>query len=778
MSVIRRPWGLSLSLAAVLVALAIPVHAAEPVDDFVIQCRTSCDSVAAAIRQIDGARINYTFRNVPGLAASIPVSAAASLQKRTDVVDVSKDLDVASPLPRVDVPLAADEARVLSPSALPGFVGTVPANYNYNNGLTGAAALHAQGTLGNGVLVAVIDSGTANNATVVPALAGSVIGGESLIPPAEDPFSATSTQNDPHGTWVGTMIAGHANFLFSSTSTLVRAIQQHSPSSVLSCATLGCPSSLSVVPMIGTAPAAKIYAIKILPSDGGSTPSSRTLAAMDRVLTLRRNFDNGVPSVPLNPGCGAETDPCVYDSLPIQVVNMSLGGGTLNAGNDLKDKLTVDMLNAGMVVTVAAGNDGPGALTIGSPASGRGALDVAAASTPVHERILRDIQFGLGIGALWRPFNGIQTATFSSRGPTPDGRISINITANGDACFVQSANGNISLASGTSFSSPTVAGAAALLRERFPNVSAAKIRGALIQSANPSVLADGSGAIDRGAGFLDIPAAVNLLSSGAPVRTHLELGLSSPFMDLNLLLLGITPVRFTNDVATKHLTNLKPGQMAQLYLKAEEDTESFQITLSNITPTLPAAQQNQLFGDDLFVTILDSYTSFKVPLVEQFVASDSTFTVTQPTSGYVRLAIQGDNTNAGTISADVTITRVRNNLGALTATGKVRQGEADTIKFDVPAGTARLTGLLEWIYNWGGYPTNDIDLYLIDPNGNIVAFGATLGSPERAEVLNPVPGRWSARVEGFSVQDTLFGTGADFWRLWVKADGQRLRQVR
>jgi hypothetical protein len=764
-----------LGLAALLVSLAIPVRAAEPVEDFVIQCRPTCDSVAAAIRQINGARINYIFRNVPGLAASIPVSAAASLQKRTDIVDVSKDLAVSSPLPQVQQPLTADQARVLSPAELPGFTGTVPANYNYNNGLTGAASLHAQGTLGTGVLVAVIDSGTANNPAVVPAIAGSVIGGESLVSPAEDPLSATSTQNDPHGTWVGTMIAGHANFLFQSTSTLVRSLQQHSPSSVLSCATLGCPANLSVIPMIGTAPAAKLYAIKILPANGSSTPSSRTLAAMDRVLTLRRNFDNGVPSVPLNAGCGAEENPCVYDSLPIKVVNMSLGGGTLNAGNDLKDKLTVDLLNAGIVVTVAAGNDGPGALTIGSPGSGRGALDVAAASTPVHERVLRDLQFGLGIGVLWRPFNGIETATFSSRGPTPDGRISINLTANGDGCFVQSADGSISLASGTSFSSPTVAGAAALLREKFPTASAAKIRGALIQSANPNLLADGSGAIDRGNGFLDLAAAVNLLSSGAPVRTNLDFGLSSPFMDLNLLLLGITPVRFTNDVATKHLTNLKPGQVAQLYLKAEEDTESFQISFSNVTPTLPAAQQNQLFGDDLFVTLLDSYTSFKVPVVEQFVAGNTTFTFTQPTSGYVRLAVQGDTTNAGTISADVTITRVRNNLGALTATGKVRQGEADLVKFDVPAGTAKLTGLLEWIYNWGGYPTNDLDLYLIDPNGNVVAFGATLGSPERAEVNNPVPGRWTARVEGFAVQDTLLGTGADFWRLWVKADGQRLR---
>ena len=767
------------SLAALLLALALPAlpaNAASPVKDFLIECNPNCDSVAAAINQIPGARINYIFENVPGIAATIPVDAAAALQRRGDVVEVAKDIAVAPPRPLVDQPLAADSVQALTPAEVVNVSVTAPSNYNYNNGLNGSAPLHAQGILGTNVVVAVVDSGTANNAAVVPSLAGSVIGGESLIPLAEDPLSATSTGNHPHGTWVGTMIAGHANFLFATTSTLVRSINAHAPGSAIDCSLLGCNPIASVVPMIGTAPAAKIYAIKTLPSNGGSSPASRTLAAMDRILTIRRNFDNGVPSVPTNAGCGAENNPCIYDSLPIKVVNMSLGGGTFFQGNDLKDKLTEEILEADMVLVSSAGNDGPGGLTIGSPASGRGAIDAGAASTPAHERILMDIQFGFGIGALWRPFNGIQTATFSSRGPTTDGRNGVDMTANGTASFVQSANGGITLASGTSFSSPTIAGAAALLREMFPNASAATIRAALIQSANPNVLTDGSSRLDQGKGFLDIPAAVALLNSGRRINTRLDFSIGTPFLGLNLLVAGVVPVQFHNNVSTKTVT-LKPGQMSHLFVESEENTEQLIVSVTNITPALPPAQQNQLFGDDIFLTILDSYTSFAVPLVEQFLVSDSSFTIDRPTSGFVRVAVQGDSTNAGPITATVRIERVRSNLGPQTAIGKVRQGEADVISFDVPAGTSQLTGLLGWLFDWGGYPTNDLDLELVDPNGNLIPQGGTLASPERVTLDNPTPGRWTATIRGFLVQKTTFGSNADIWQLWLKADGNRLKPV-
>jgi subtilisin family serine protease len=767
----RKKLSLSLCLLALLAGFTAQARA-EAVDDYLIQCRTSCDSVIAAVNQVSGAQINQVFRNVAGIAVTLPVAAAADLQTHTDVVNVTKDVPVNVPVPLVDQPLAADGVQELSAADLSQLVQVAPANYSFNNVLTGAATYHDQGKFGNGIVVAIIDSGTANS-PVVPALAGSVIGGENLIPVAQDPVtSATSRFNDPHGTWVGTMIAGHANFLFANTSLLVRSLQVHAPDSVIPCTLLGCPPTLSVVPMVGQAPGAKLYALKVLPSNGAPSPSSRTLAAMDRLITIRRNFNNGVPSVPVNPGCGSENVPCVFDSLPIQVVNMSLGGGTVFAGGDLKDKLTEEMLNVGMVIVSSAGNDGPSALTIGSPASGRGALCVAAASTPAHERVLRDQQFGLGFGVLWRPFNGIQTATFSSRGPTPDGRYSVDITANGFASFVQGANGGISLASGTSFSSPSVAGGAVLLREQFPTASAVQIRNALIAGANGSMLADSSGRIDQGKGFLDIPAAAAKLTAGN-VSSSLPQGLRTPSVTLNLLPLGIAPVLFHNDKVTKNV-NLKPGQVTQLYVQTLPDIEQLEISFTNVTPALPPAQQNALFGDDIFLTVVDAYTSFAVPLVQDFVLGDQSYTINRPQAGLVRVAVQGDTTNAGNISAKVTIKRTRANLGIPTKMGLVREGEEDVVQVNVPAGTAQLSFLMSFLHDWGFWPTNDIDLIVEDPLGNPIFDGATIGSPERVEVANPMAGIWTARIVGFQITEEGQIFESDLWSLWAKADGLRL----
>lgn len=767
-----------LTLWAAIVVLILPMAAGAKtaVQSFVLQCSPGCDAAAAAIRLIPGARVDKVYVNVPGLAVTLPVSAVPAVQGRSDVVGMTKDLAVSLP-PPADVQhlSAASGTQVVTAAQLPGFVGARPADYSFNNSVIGATSLQSQGILGNGVLVAVIDSGTANNPAVVPALSGTVIGGESFVP-GDAVASPTSTLNGDHGTLVGTVIAGHAIFLFSDASTLVQSLKIHAPSSVIPCAQLGCPAGLSGIPMIGVAPAASIYALKVFPSTTDTTSTSIILAGMDRALTLRRNFNNGVPSAPTNPGCGGENNPCVYNSLPIQVVNMSIGGGTLFAGHDLEDQLTLQMLQAGITLAVSAGNDGPGALTIGTPGTGFGSLTVAAASTAAHERVLRDTQFGLGIGLLWRPFPGLQTATFSSRGPTPDGRPGVALSANGFATYAQAANGGISLVSGTSFSAPTAAGAAALLRQKFPNATATQIRNALTAGANPNAFADGSGRIDRGEGLLDVSAAAARLTAGN-VSPFLPFGLGLPSVPLNLLPLGITPVNLNGNTSTTHLSNLKPGQVTQLYVLTQDSTDDLTVTVKNITPVLPPASQNQLFGDDIFLTVDDAYTSFAVTRASGFLVGDTTFDVPLPLAGLVRVAVQGDSTNAGNISCDVVIQRHNATLPAPTAVGKIKQGQDTAVRFQVPAGTSQLSFLLSWLLEWGNYPTNDLDLVLEDPNGNVILDGATLSTPERATVANPAPGVWTAHVQGFQINSLFDVFNSDFWSLRASADGHRLSQL-
>ena len=750
-----------------------------------VQCDGPCGDLVAKVRGLGG-EVTQEYANVEGFAAHVPADKLADVMAALDRGQLVKEAMIEAPRPvrdhrewesgvAVAPTLDAEGGVALDPAALGESLAAWPANYNFNNRLTGVGPLHAAGKTGQGIVVAIIDSGTAN-APVVPALAGSVVGGESFVP--TDPVaSATSRLNGAHGTWVGSMIAAHANFVFLPTSRLAQALQLHSPESVLPCPgppfVAPCAAGRLIVPMVGSAPGSKLYALKVFPSTGGGAPESVVLAAMDRAITLRRNFNRGVPSVPVS-GDGTENNPFVYDSLKIDVVNMSLGGPTLFAARTLQDRLTQRMLSEGITIVVSAGNDGFAAMTGGSPGTGIGSLTVGAANTAVHERVLREVQLPtrpLGIGTLYRPTTHIQMAEFSSRGPTADGRFDPEVVANGFASFAQGPTGGLSLVSGTSFSGPTTAGAAALLRREEPRASAVQIRNSLILSANNRTVGDGSERIDQGRGFIDVPRALKLLES-CRVPGGVALGLSTPSVLINNLTLGVRPVHFRDDVFSTRISSLRPGEVAHFFVPSQDRTDRFVVKLRNVTPALPADQQNQLFGDDLQVMIVDAPTSFAEIRALEFVAGDADFTVDNPQSGIVRVAVQGDSTNAGRISADLVIERTRSRVGPPTFTGTLEQGDLVPVEVDVPAGTTQVVFETFWKEDWGHYPTNDIDMALVNPAGAVDARGATLASPERVVVNAPLAGRWTVFIDGFTVN-----TSRSHVTLRVTADGVRLPAV-
>jgi hypothetical protein len=95
-------------------------------------------------------------------------------------------------------------------------------------------------------------------------------------------------------------------------------------------------------------------------------------------------------------------------------------------------------------------------------------------------------------------------------------------------------------------------------------------------------------------------------------------------------------------------------------------------------------------------------------------------------------------------------------------------------------------GVIElfWLQNWGRYPTNDLDMLVIDPAGHLAVgadgnpLGASLDSPERAVLANPAPGKWTVLVSGFTIWPQGHSghhPGKDIYTLTATADGHRLK---
>ena len=689
----------------------------------IVKTRKPYDAVKQKIADLGGT-VTHEFKHANGLVAVVPEEGLDALEKTLGVQYIVRDAVIPNPSPRQVVSLAADAVDI-EPAA-------VPANYHsYNSELTNVLPLQAAGFQGQGVIVGVIDSGVSRTATALcsplpcsPATSR-VVGGESHVPGEPD---ATASTNDPHGTWVATMIGANTAFGFSRTSALARAVRAYcTPASTLPCSFTASPT-VDGIWMVGQAPRARFYALKVFPASGVGAPTSRLLIAMERVIELRTT------------------------TMPeMKVVNMSLGGTTLHAGGDLENELAASMEAAGISLIVSSGNTGPSGSTVGSPGTAHNVLTVGAASSPVHERILRDSQFGFGIGPLYRPDSNHQIAEFSSRGPNADGRVDPDVVANGLGSFVQGANGGISLVSGTSFSAPTVAGVVAALYSYKPAATPEQIRAAIVGSARPEVVPTAT-FNDQGAGYVNAAGARDLLDTTAPRVIDVSPGKKSVAQNVHIGA-GIKPIEAS--LYTETLPQLRPGERRELYYVIKPHTAAVRLTISGVTPELPEDEQNFFFGDDLVVAVHTAKTSAIGAtgdyLVHAFVNGDKTYTFPNPETGLMRITILGDSTNAGRISANLRVEEVKAALPKAEFHGKVVDGEYQVHEIAIPAGTASASFRLSWDNDWGAYPTNDLDLILQSPTGTFVFDGATLNSPERATLTNPVAGTWKIFVDGFSV---------------------------
>ena len=152
------------------------------------------------------------------------------------------------------------------------------------------------------------------------------------------------------------------------------------------------------------------------------------------------------------------------DSLGFDVVNTSLGYSDFD-GNSY-DYTYQDMDGKTTFISRAA-----------SLAASRGIIACNSAGNEVNDPWFyitapADAEGILTVGAV---NSSGEIAGFSSRGPSFDARIKPDVSAQGVNCVLQSVGGGLALGSGTSFSSPILAGSVASLWQAYPEMSAGEL---------------------------------------------------------------------------------------------------------------------------------------------------------------------------------------------------------------------------------------------------------------------------------------------------------------
>ncbi len=140
------------------------------------------------------------------------------------------------------------------------------------------------------------------------------------------------------------------------------------------------------------------------------------------------------------------------------------------------------------------------------------------------------------------PINPHRMASFSSRGPTGTHQIKPDLVAVGKDLYTAEPGNSHGYALGTSFSTPIVAGAAAVLRSARPELTVRQYRSLLINTASPpNIGGEPARVMDYGAGVLNLEAA--LTGTVAAYPTSLNFGVAAGTFRSSLRLLVMNLAR-------------------------------------------------------------------------------------------------------------------------------------------------------------------------------------------------------------------------------------------
>jgi len=234
----------------------------------------------------------------------------------------------------------------------------------------------------------------------------------------------------------------------------------------------------------GVAPGAALVGVKAMTSSGTGTTST-IISAIQWCIDRKATYN-------------------------IRIMNMSFGSTGPSSGTDALSAAVNAAADHGILPVVSAGNSGPAASTIGSPAAAAKALTVCSMSDP-------------GV-------KGFSLSSWSSRGPTSDGRAKPDVCGPGQSITsAKAGSGNSYITySGTSMAAPFVAGVAALMLDVNPALTPAQAKYDMMVSAQDWVVAGTDS--ETGAGRLQayeaIKRAGGFTGAGPVVPNHYMTGSS------------------------------------------------------------------------------------------------------------------------------------------------------------------------------------------------------------------------------------------------------------
>jgi serine protease AprX len=339
----------------------------------------------------------------------------------------------------------------------------------------GGTVAQGMGLTGKDVTVAVIDTGIAPHPDLLYP-ESRIVGWSDLVKERSVPYD-----DNGHGTHVAGIIAGNG--------------------------------ALSRGKYKGMAPEAQLVGVKVLDREGSGNTSD-VIAALEWCVANRKTYN-------------------------IKVINLSLGSAAQSSYyEDPLCKAVEAAWRQGMVVCVAAGNDGPNLRTINTPGISPSAITVG--NLDDHNTAQPEDD---------------QLSDSSSRGPTADSLMKPDILAPGTNIMSLGVRQIYRTLSGTSMATPMVSGAVAQIYQKWENLKPNEVKNLLMRHARQLGLQSNIG----GSGALQLEQIFEKASKEQPIKKSLFemlFGAGSPLS----LFFGARPAKSVTEPGSNTVETSRPNQ--------------------------------------------------------------------------------------------------------------------------------------------------------------------------------------------------------------------------